>query len=191
MQPEDRDFTSYSYDVLNDLTGVSQSGQTRTYNYDSLRRLTSEINPESGATSYTYDAPTSYCTNSGWNAFDPGNMVQKIDANGYVTCYMYDQVHRLGAIGPGIWSGPVRCVSFEYDNTSGYGGLGLPSGVSVSNVAGRLAEAITTDCNWPATRSDFITDEWFSYSARKCGVNAGTDGMFTSFCRNRTDLETS
>ncbi|HEY3102502.1 MAG TPA: RHS repeat domain-containing protein [Pyrinomonadaceae bacterium] len=33
--------TSYSYDVLNDLTQVSQGSQTRTFIYDSLKRLTS------------------------------------------------------------------------------------------------------------------------------------------------------
>jgi len=31
------------------LTNVSQSGQTRTYNYDQLGRMTYETNPESGA----------------------------------------------------------------------------------------------------------------------------------------------
>ncbi|MGA3325824.1 MAG: RHS repeat-associated core domain-containing protein [Terriglobia bacterium] len=162
-------FTSYTYDLLNDLTGVSQSGQSRSYSYDPLGRLTSEANPESGATTYAYDAPTSYCTNSSWNAFDPGNMIQKQDANGNVTCYLYDGLHRPAgsyvAAGPAQW-GTTGCKSFMYDNTSGYDGFGLPAGVSVSNVVGRMAEAVTTDCAWPPSRSDIRTDEWFSYSAR-------------------------
>src|SRR5229473_2077555 len=55
--------TSYSYDGLDDLTGVNQSGQTRSFVYDSLKRLTSATNPETSATgaqsgtiSYSYDA---------------------------------------------------------------------------------------------------------------------------------------
>lgn len=46
--------TTYSYDALANLVGVMQAGtQTRTYYYDTLGRLTSETNPESGTTNYT------------------------------------------------------------------------------------------------------------------------------------------
>ena len=55
--------TSYTYDGLDDLIGVNQSGQTCSFVYDSLKRLTSATNPEtsangaqSGTISYTYDA---------------------------------------------------------------------------------------------------------------------------------------
>jgi uncharacterized protein RhaS with RHS repeats len=48
--------TSYVYDVLDDLTGVSQGSQTRSFSYDSLKRLKQAINPESGTMNYTYDA---------------------------------------------------------------------------------------------------------------------------------------
>jgi hypothetical protein len=47
--------TSYAYDVLDNLTTVTQGVQTRTFVHDSLKRLTSASNPESGAVSYTYD----------------------------------------------------------------------------------------------------------------------------------------
>ena len=56
--------TTYAYDVLGDLTGVTQTGNTskdtaraaRSFTYDSLARLSTANNPESGAVSYTYDA---------------------------------------------------------------------------------------------------------------------------------------
>src|SRR5882724_1271087 len=56
--------TDYVYDVLNNLTQVVQKGgtsdtsqwRTRTFAYDSLSRLTSASNPESGTVSYTYDS---------------------------------------------------------------------------------------------------------------------------------------
>jgi YD repeat-containing protein len=58
-------FTSYTYDALGDLTSVSQSGQTRTYQYDGMRRLISEANPESGTTTYTYDTDSTCGTYDG------------------------------------------------------------------------------------------------------------------------------
>ena len=45
----------YSYDTLDNLTGVTQGRQTRTFAYDSLRRLTSSANPESGTVTCGYD----------------------------------------------------------------------------------------------------------------------------------------
>ena len=46
--------TSYVYDTLNNLTTVNQGSQTRTFAYNSLSRLTSATNPESGTISYVY-----------------------------------------------------------------------------------------------------------------------------------------
>src|SRR5260370_6220819 len=50
--------TSYTYDALDNLTGVTQPGQTRTFIYDSLKRLKNATNPETGtaAVTYSYDA---------------------------------------------------------------------------------------------------------------------------------------
>jgi YD repeat-containing protein len=50
--------TTYSYDALDDLTSVSQNAaaQTRTFTYDSLKRLGKAVNPESGTVSYTYES---------------------------------------------------------------------------------------------------------------------------------------
>jgi RHS repeat-associated protein len=53
--------TTYGYDVLDDLTGVTQTDQAagqllRSFTYDTLKRLVKAINPESGTIQYTYDA---------------------------------------------------------------------------------------------------------------------------------------
>src|SRR2546430_17318048 len=49
--------TIYAYDALDNLTSVTQGTQpARTFNYDSLKRLSSAWNLESGTTSYQYDA---------------------------------------------------------------------------------------------------------------------------------------
>jgi YD repeat-containing protein len=94
--------TSYLYDALNDLTKVCQggafvntvcqSGQPRTFAYDSLARLTSATNPESGTTTYTYD--------------NNGNLHTKTDANTNVTTLSYDGLNRV--------------TSKTYTFTSGY-----------------------------------------------------------------------
>ena len=65
--------TSYGYNALDNLTRVTQGAQTRTFAYDSLSRLTSAANPESGAIAYTYD--------------NNGNLTQRTDARGVVTAY--------------------------------------------------------------------------------------------------------
>jgi RHS repeat-associated protein len=159
--------TQYTYDALGDLTSVNQSGQSRSYSYDGLGRMTSETNPESGTTTYSYDAPTSTCTNVSWNADMPGTLVQKQDANGSVVCYLHDMLGRIVVeyvdAGPGQWASS-GCKRFLYDNTTGVLGT-IPSGVTIANTMGRLAEAETDDCAWPLSQSDVRTDEWFSYDA--------------------------
>ena len=73
--------TSYGYNALGNLTRVTQGTQTRTFAYDSLSRLTSATNPESGAIAYSYD--------------NNGNLTQRTDARSVVTAYTYDGLDRL------------------------------------------------------------------------------------------------
>lgn len=77
--------TNYSYDALGNLTTVVQGStgaqQTRTFMYDSLSRLKSATNPESGTVSYTYDVN--------------GNLKTKQDARSVITTYEYDALNRV------------------------------------------------------------------------------------------------
>ena len=73
--------TDYSYNALDNLTRVTQGAETRTFAYDSLSRLTSAANPESGTTAYAYD--------------NNGNLTQRTDARSVVTRYTYDALDRL------------------------------------------------------------------------------------------------
>ena len=73
--------TDYSYSALDNLTRVSQGSQTRSFAYDSLSRLTSATNPESGTIAYAYD--------------NNGNLTQRTDARGVATAYTYDRLDRL------------------------------------------------------------------------------------------------
>jgi YD repeat-containing protein len=72
--------TSYDYDAFGNLVTVNQSGQTRSFGYSSLSRLTSASNPESGAISYQYD--------------NNANLTQKTDARNIVITYEYDALNR-------------------------------------------------------------------------------------------------
>ena len=79
--------THYAYDTLDNLTTVTQrigtSGtlQTRTFAYDSLKRLTSTNNPEKGTISYQYD--------------EVGNLLVKSDGRGVSAHLAYDALNRI------------------------------------------------------------------------------------------------
>jgi RHS repeat-associated protein len=87
--------TSYVYDTLNNLLQVQQTGtdtsqcgggtsncsQTRTFTYDSLSRIKSAANPESGNIQYVYD--------------NNGNLIQKTDARGVITTFAHDALNRI------------------------------------------------------------------------------------------------
>ena len=151
-------WTTYTYDVANNLTGVTQNAQStgskqyRTYTYDDLSRLTSEINPESGttATTYTYDTDSTCGTTSS------GDLVKKVDQVGNRTCYTYDLLHRMTtATVTGTYGGSVTPIkTFVYDSAT-------VNSVVMTNVKGRLAEAYTCLTS-PCTSK--ITDVGLSYS---------------------------
>jgi len=109
--------TSYSYDSLDNLRTVTQGGQTRTFVYDSLSRLVSAANPESGTLSYQYDPS--------------GNLLQKVDARAVTTTFAYDDLNRVLSKN---YSDGTPAVSYCYDGT----GTGCPS--LVANAKGRLTQ---------------------------------------------------
>jgi YD repeat-containing protein len=121
----------YEYDVLGNLTCAAQDGGSgtaftscaafpacssagwhlRRFSYDSLSRLTSACNPESGTTSYIYDAN--------------GNVAFKTEGRGYQTSYSYDSMNRIlrmtipvinnsGAVAQQFFS-----TCYQYDNIAG------------------------------------------------------------------------
>ena len=151
-------WTKYTYDALGDLAGVTQNAQsttqqTRTYGYDMLGRLASEANPESGTTTYYWDAAAPSCGGGAYAT--PGDLGAKKDNAGVYTCYGYDALHRIGGFGP---NSNTNCTGFQYDSYP------PPKGVTVQNPLGRMVEAYTNStCNGHA---NVVTDKWFSYSPR-------------------------
>jgi RHS repeat-associated protein len=104
--------TTYTYDVLNDLTGVSQGGQTRTYTYDMLSRLTSATTPEAaGNTRYFY-----YTTSGGALCSGNPNAVCRVtDERGITTTYTYDALNRLTSK---TYSDSTPTANFYYDEAN-------------------------------------------------------------------------
>jgi RHS repeat-associated protein len=84
--------TYYYYTPLGDLKKVLQGEQERTFTYDSMKRLKSATNPESGTITYNYDASS--------------NLIEKTDARGVKTHYGYDKLNRI--------------VSRSYTDETGY-----------------------------------------------------------------------
>jgi RHS repeat-associated protein len=107
--------TTYSYDVLGNLTTVTQGGlQPRTFSYDSLSRLVSTTNPESGTTSYTYDADGNLTTRTrpAPNQTTTSNCTSP-QVGCVTTTYSYEQLHRLTQI---AYSETTPTVILGYDS---------------------------------------------------------------------------
>ena len=99
--------TTYNYNVLGDLLTVNQGSQTRTFVYDSLKRLTSATNPESGTVTYDYD--------------NNGNLLHRVDPRNITTTIAYDVLNRPTSKSYND-SPQTPTVNFYYDSQS------LPSG---------------------------------------------------------------
>lgn len=151
--------TTYAYNPVGYVTSMVKNAQTTgttqttSYLYDGFNRLTSIARPESGASTYVWDADSSgTCTGT----YD-GQVVRFNDANGNVTCYTYDVEGRvLSETHP---SGPNSAATaqkhFVWDSSTTFT---CPSGSTYQ--VGRLAEAYT------GTSTTKITDEELCYNKR-------------------------
>jgi RHS repeat-associated protein len=117
--------TSYTYNGLDDLLTVTQGGQTRTFSYDSAKRLLSAANPESGTTTYTYDGDS--------------NVLTRQDARSITTTYSYDALNRLTSKS---YSDGTPTATLSYDETTVT--LGSWTSPTLANHIGRLTHTTTS-----------------------------------------------
>lgn len=139
-------YTSYSYDPLNNLLAVSQGAQTRSFAYDSLSRLKEATNPESATISYTYD--------------ENGNLKTKRNARDIKTVYDYDALNRVIKRCYRVLSsnslGMMTCtnntempepntldVTYFYDDTN------------ISNSKGNLTKVVTGNTSSPFSKTEY------------------------------------
>jgi RHS repeat-associated protein len=104
--------TQYSYDLLDDLKQAVQNGQTRSFEYSSLRRLTKACNPETG----TADCTVSPLPGTGLESYTydaNGNVSTKADARSVTTTYSgYDGLNRPHSKS---YSDGTPTVTYSYD----------------------------------------------------------------------------
>jgi RHS repeat-associated protein len=123
--------TDYTYDALDNLLSVNQKGdntapRARGFHYDSLSRLTSATNPESGTITYNYDAD--------------GNLQSKIAPKPnqilgatVTTTYTYDALNRLTQKS---YDDGTTAANYGYDGTAP-SGCTPPTITSPLNLIGR------------------------------------------------------
>ncbi len=94
--------TSYGYNVLGNLITVTQGEQTRTFTYDSLSRLKTATNPESGTVALTYDPNN--------------NLLTKTDARGINVTHTYDALNR--PLTKNYSDGTTPNATYTYEDTN-------------------------------------------------------------------------
>jgi len=139
--------TYYEYDLLDNLTFTRQAGgcssanpvtspcgggQTRSFAYDSLKRLSSALNPELGGNSigYFYD--------------DNGNLTGKLTSGspGLLINYSYDSLNRV--VTRDYSDGTTPAVTYCYDGKTWNGSVGGCGGTAAAPSKGRLTEVGST-----------------------------------------------
>jgi len=126
--------TSYSYNLLDQLTQVTQGSQTRTYVYDALGRLGSSTAAEAGTLCFgTLSGST--CQTNGYDSFD--NLIYRTDARGVLTTYGYDTLNRLQSISYNVGTTGVPAtasVTYTY---------GIDSSCNAGHGAGCVGRLVT------------------------------------------------
>jgi RHS repeat-associated protein len=179
--------TTYTHDALDNLTSVTQGGQTpcllngtavsRSFVYDSLSRLTNSCNPESGKTAYTYPTPSSLCSG------DPSTVCTRTDARNITTTYAYnDSLNRLTSK---TYSDGTPTANFFYDQVPN--SWPAWSGVSFSNSKGWLTAACTGStagkCTGPQTAVAYSYDPMgrTSYYWQCTPLNCGNSSIWQTY----------
>lgn len=153
--------TSYTYNLLDKLTGVNQGGQTRSYKYDAMGRLLYERIPEQGATINDGTGTMWSCkyTYTEFNA-----VATKQDARGVITTYSYDALHRM---------------AWESYNTSGASGVAATPSVSLSYTAWGAVSNVTIG-------SEYTEDYTFDSYLRPASVRRWIVGQSSYYLKTYT-----
>jgi RHS repeat-associated protein len=110
--------TSYSYNVLGEVTQITEDSQTRTFVYDAVSRLLSSTTPEAGRVCFG-SVTGSTCNPDGYDGFN--NLTKRTDARGVLTSYSYDTLNRLTGIAyttTGTTAQATPSITLTYGNDS-------------------------------------------------------------------------
>jgi YD repeat-containing protein len=136
--------TNYTYDALNDLTGVTRVSQTRSFTYNSLKELISATNPETAAAVSCNGSSVSVC----YTYDADGNLATKTAAAGtssVQTSYAYDSLDRMTT--KSYSDGVTPNVTYCYDGTAWSGSFGVCNGSATAPAIGRLTQVGSSASN--------------------------------------------
>ncbi len=160
--------TEYAYNVLDNLTSTAQTGipnggtvavtQARTFNYSTLGRLISAINPESGLMQYLYD--------------NNGNLLRKTDARGVFIDYTYDALNRN--LTANYSNTSVPDITRVYDPAIPYGKGRLWYSYAGGNETPGAREEYRAVTSYDALGRSLSVEQWFKET------NNAWNGPFTS-----------
>jgi YD repeat-containing protein len=136
--------TSYAYDALDNLTSVSQSGQTRSFTYTSLSRLLCATNPEKSQ----FNASNGCGSITDLYAYN-GNVIKHQDARVTTNYSSYDGLNRV--TGKSYTDGVTPSVKYCYDG----GNRGLSRLSRISPVENHPAAVPTVKQHLAAIRMLF------------------------------------
>lgn len=144
--------TTYSYNQRGDLVSAYQAGATgetprnRSFHYDSLSRLITATNPETGTVCYGQWDGGSVGTGNCTNGYDPnGNLRGKTDAAGTFIGYNYDALNRIVT----KYSPNNDDVTYSYYYDQGTNGIGR----------------LSTELNQHFGTNQFVAGTQFQYDA--------------------------
>ena len=171
--------TSYGYDQLDNLTGVTQGSQTRAYKYDWLSRLAQVTTPESGTTNLCYTSASSSCTipDTGTTlcSGDPTAPCRRTDARSITTTYGYDGLNRLTST---TYSDSTPAAYLYYDESSVTLG-GTP--YTLTNTLGRLSHTAAANSHaFTAHSYDALGRPTNYWECNPMYTNCGSDSVWES-----------
>jgi RHS repeat-associated protein len=163
--------TTYQYDGLDNLISVSQGSlNPRTFTYDSLSRLITATNPESGTTCYGTWSGSTCVTGYDFN----GNLLKRTKpapnqtGSTTITATMkYDALNRL--YNETYSDGTTPAVTMNYDETSAMG-------QALTNTTGRRSSEYTGASTAPASQTAFSYDNMgrvlndYQCTPKNCGT---------------------
>jgi len=178
--------TTNSYDALNRLASMTQpapaAGQPQPvigYGYNGQDRLTQVTDPRNLVTSYAYDGlgnlntQVSPDTGTTSNTYDiAGNILTSTDAKGQVTSYAYDALNRVTSLTYNQATGAqLKTVTYTYDQgTSGNYGIG------------RLTTATEADANASVLQTtQYAYDQRGRLASETRTLAGNTAPYFTSY----------
>jgi YD repeat-containing protein len=177
--------TSYSYDIGNRMSKVTMDAQTRTFTYDLRGLLASEAHPESGLTSYQYDARGHVVESIDANLtklttiYDRAERPLRIDENGVVVkAFTYDRPN-----GTLDWSNGKLATATRHNRSTAMGDLTVTEKYTYGGPAGALSKRLTTMSSGETFSETYAYDDFGNMTALDYPGCGGTCSAVTTPAR--------